>query len=97
MVKRISCQRNTQQVAVLGDVSYFFLGSLTTELGTSIHAGVQLTFFKQHGSGMFRDKIHLPPEMKRNGSALKKENVQYDTKTYCPWEVFDYCVIDKNF
>lgn len=74
----------------------FFGCSLTSELGTFINADMQLTSFKKHGSRVFSDKIHLPPAIKRNWSVFMKLNVQYNTKMYWPWKLFDYCLIDKK-
>lgn len=79
-----------------GDASTFFGCSLTSELGTFINADMQLTSFKKHGSRVFSDKIHLPPAIKRNWSVFMKLNVQYNTKMYWPWKLFDYCLIDKK-
>lgn len=73
-----------------GDASSFFGCSLTPERGTSLNAGVQLTVLKKHGSGKFSDKIHLAPRMKRNWNVLMIWNVQYNSKRYCPWKLFNY-------
>lgn len=59
MVKRYSCRENAQQMAVASDASSLLGCSLTPKLGLSVNAGVKLTPFKQHGSGLLSDKIHL--------------------------------------
>lgn len=90
-VKRYSCRKNTQQMAVASwCFLLFWMLSDTHRIGTSINDGVQLTPWKQCGSGMFSDKIHLPRKMKRNWNVFKKWNVQYNSKMYCPWKLFNY-------
>ena len=91
-VKRYSCRENTQQMAVARWCFLLFLYALwhSPERGTSVNDGVQLTPWKQCGSGMFSDKIHLTRKMKRNWNFLKKWNVQCNSKMYCSWKLFNY-------
>lgn len=91
-VKRYSCRENTQQMAVARWRFLLFWDALwhSPERETSINDGVQQTPWKQCESGMFSDKIHLPRKMKRNWNFLKKWNVQYNSKMYCSWKLFNY-------
>ena len=82
--------KTLSRLQLQGDASFCFGCPLTlTQVGTSINDSVQLTPWKQCGSGMFSDKIHLALKM-RNWNVLKKWNVQYNSKMYCPWKLFNY-------